>query len=134
MYNFEYINENEFRKLERTLKKYNMLAYKKLYFEYYPQIKTGKFSGKVISKNKNVITYELALPTDRMFAQVHGEISIVYEVYEKEKIIILKTINPEDILEEGHHKELTTYKGVLLSKDHSTKDMFKIDLLNMIKK
>ena len=27
---FEYINENEFRKLERAVKKYNMLAYKKL--------------------------------------------------------------------------------------------------------
>ena len=25
----DYINENEFRKLERSLKKYNMLAYKK---------------------------------------------------------------------------------------------------------
>ena len=30
----DYINENEFRKLERSLKKYNMLAYKKLNFEY----------------------------------------------------------------------------------------------------
>ena len=26
----DYINENEFRKLERALKKYNMLAFKKL--------------------------------------------------------------------------------------------------------
>ena len=32
----DYINENEFRKLERALKKYNMLAYKKLNFDYYP--------------------------------------------------------------------------------------------------
>ena len=29
----DYINENEFKKLERALKKYNMLAYKKLNFE-----------------------------------------------------------------------------------------------------
>ena len=31
-YIFEYENENNFKKLESALKKYNMLAYKKLYF------------------------------------------------------------------------------------------------------
>ena len=31
-YLFDYLNENEFHKLERSLKKYNMLDYKKLYF------------------------------------------------------------------------------------------------------
>ena len=44
-YIFGYINENEFKKLESALKKYNMLAYKKLYFEYYPKIKAGEFIG-----------------------------------------------------------------------------------------
>ena len=38
-YIFEYRNENEFRKLERSVKKYNMLAYKKLTFEYYDSLK-----------------------------------------------------------------------------------------------
>ena len=38
-YVFDYVNENEFHKLERSLKKYNMLAYKKLYFDYYPKLK-----------------------------------------------------------------------------------------------
>ena len=42
-YVFEYVNENEFHKLERSLKKYNMLAYKKLYFDYYPKLKEGTF-------------------------------------------------------------------------------------------
>ena len=45
VYVFEYINENEFHKLERSLKKYNMLAYKKLYFDYYPSLKEGKLLG-----------------------------------------------------------------------------------------
>ena len=45
-YLFDYINENEFKKLERSLKKYNMLAYKKLYFEYYPALKEGNFLGE----------------------------------------------------------------------------------------
>ena len=33
-YIIDYINENEFKKKERSVKKYNMLAYKKLLFEY----------------------------------------------------------------------------------------------------
>ena len=32
-YIIDYINENEFKKKERSVKKYNMLAYKKLLFE-----------------------------------------------------------------------------------------------------
>ena len=39
---------------------------------------------------------------------------------------------PEDILTEGHQSELQTYKGVMVSKEHSDKDIFKINLLNMI--
>ena len=34
-YVIEYLNENEFRKKERAVKKYNMLAYKKLIFEFH---------------------------------------------------------------------------------------------------
>ena len=51
-YIFEYVNENEFRKYERSLKKYNMLAYKKLYFSYYPSFKEGTFLGEIISFNE----------------------------------------------------------------------------------
>ena len=40
-YVIDYINENEFKKLERALKKYNMQAYKKLLFDYYPNLKEG---------------------------------------------------------------------------------------------
>ena len=74
----EYLNENEFRKKERAVKKYNMLAYKKL--------------------------------------------------------VMLDTLTPEDILTEGHQKELSTYKGVMVSKSHADRDMFKINLLNMLDK
>ena len=57
----DYINENEFKKLERALKKYNMLAYKKLNFEYYPELRKGNFIGELISTNKTdkTETYEL---------------------------------------------------------------------------
>lgn len=51
-YVLDYINENEFKKLERALKKYNMLAFKKLNFDYYPALRNGKFVGELISTNK----------------------------------------------------------------------------------
>ncbi len=133
---FEYVNENEFKKLERSLKKYNMLAYKKLYFEYYPALKEGNFLGELVSTNKakGTKTYELKLPTDAMFSKVHGDIKLHYIVYEKESIVMLNTLTPEDILAEGHQSELVTFKGVMVSKEHSEKDMFKINLLNMLQK
>ena len=133
---FDYINENEFKKLERSLKKYNMLAYKKLYFEYYPSLKEGNFLGELISTNQNngSRTYELKLPADIMFSKVHGDIKLHYHVYEEKNTVMLDTIMPEDILTEGHQSELVTYKGVMVSKQHSEKDLFKINLLNMIQK
>lgn len=130
----DYINENEYRKLERALKKYNMLAFKKLNFEYYPSLRNGEFIGELVSKNQKAgtKTYELKLPSDHMFSQVHGDIKLHYIVYEKEKVVMLDTITPSDILLEGHMAELTTYKGVMISKNNAEKDMFKIDLLNML--
>ena len=135
-YLFDYINENEFKKLERSLKKYNMLAYKKLYFEYYPSLKEGKFLGEIVSTNKEngSVSYELKLPTDIMFSKVHGDVKLHYHVYEEKKLVMIDTLTPEDILTEGHQSELVTYKGVMVSKEHSDKDIFKINLLNMIQK
>ena len=133
-YVLEYLNENEFRKKERAIKKYNMLAYKKLLFEYYPRIREGNFLGIEVSRNKDVTNYELKLPPDVMFNKVHGEIILHYSVYHNQKIIMLDNITPDEILTEGHQKELTTYKGVMISKSHADKDIFKINLLNLIDK
>lgn len=135
-YVVEYLNENEFKKKERSLKKYNMLAYKKLIFDCVPALRNGDFQGVVVSKNskEGIVKYEYKLPTDRMFAKVHGEVKLLYTLYENQKLIMLDTITPEDILSEGHQKELTAYKGVMLSKSHAERDMFKINLLNSMNK
>ena len=109
-----------------------MLAYKKLTFDYYPKIRNGEFLGELIHKDKNTKSYELVLPTDEMFVKVHGEIRLHYTVYEDKKIVLLTNITPEGILEEGHRAELTAYKGVMISKANREKDMFKINLLNMM--
>lgn len=133
-YVLDYVNENEFRKLERALKKYNMMAFKKLNFEYYPSIRNGKFLGELVSSNKKTgtETYELILPSDKLFAQIHGEVKLIYTIHKKECVAMLETLTPENILLEGHRSELTTYKGIMISKENASKDMFKIDLLNMI--
>ena len=136
-YLMEFLNENEFRKKERAIKKYNMLAYKKLIFEFYPSLRDGNFLGVMTSHNEKDSTsnYELKLPTDVMFNKVHGDIVLHYTVYKNQRIVMLDDVTtPDDILTEGHQKELTTYKGVMVSKSHADKDIFKINLLNMLDK
>ncbi|MCH5167171.1 MAG: hypothetical protein J1F35_04675 [Erysipelotrichales bacterium] len=128
----DYINENEYKKLERALKKYNMLAFKKLNFEYYPSLRSGEFLGELMSSDKknNTETYELKLPSDHLFTQVHGEVKLRYIVYKEQNIVMLDTILPTDILLEGHVAELTTYKGVMISKANADKDKFMINLFS----
>ena len=111
-----------------------MLAYKKLTFEYYPRIREGNFLGKLVetSSKDNTKEYELKLPTDALFSKVHGDIKLHYTVYEDSKIVLLTNITPESILEEGHRSELSTYKGVMISKTNAQKDMFKVNLLNAL--
>ena len=135
-YVIEYLNEDNFRKKERAMKKYNILAYRKLLFEIYPELREGKFNGVKVSDDikEEITKYEQTLPTDNLFKKVHREMKLHYTVYKKQKIVMLDTLTPEDILMEGHQKELTQYKGVMVSKSNYEKDMFKINLLNMMKK
>lgn len=127
-----YSDEKKYRRLERSIKKYNMIAYKKLVFEYYPSIENGNYVGELIKEDNNIFTYELVLPTDSMFSKVYGHFKLIYSVNKDEKTIIFETIEPENILLEGYKDELTTYKGILVSKEHRDKDIFRINLLNML--
>lgn len=133
-YVIEYLNESEFKKKERNIKKYHMLTYKKLIFDYYPSIKEGKFPGTLIHTNDGdkIKKYELRLPTDETFVKIHGNITLHYKVDLERKTVILETLTPEDILSEGHQKGLTTYKGTMASKTYKETDMFKINLLDML--
>ena len=88
-YIFEYLDENDFRKKERSVIKYNMLAYKKLTFTYYPELRKGNFLGKEVKKDEKNKTssYELQLPTDELFKKVHGPIVLHYTVYKEKNIM-----------------------------------------------
>ncbi len=126
MYEIDYINENEFRRLERALKKYNMRAYKEYFFIYRPKLQAGDFSDAVLNEN----VYEIGLKTDKMFEKVYGPCKLIFKVIDK--TVILLEITPRDILLEEHNSELSAYKGVLVSKySEYDKDLFKIDLLKM---
>lgn len=135
-YILDYVNENEYKKKEKAIKKYNMLAYKKLIFEYYNDLREGKFPGVCVETDKQngISKYELKLPTDRMFANVHGPLVLHYSVYENQRMVMLNTLTPEDVLTEGHMEELSTYKGVMVTNSHKDKDMFKINLFNAMNK
>ena len=133
-YVFEYLNENEFKVKERTLRKYNKLAYKKLTFDFYESLKKGEFLGNIVATNRESISYELKVPTDKIFEKVHGEIRLHYTVYINKNVVLLTNITPEDILNEAHATELNTYRGVIISKSNPEKDMFKVNLLNSLKK
>lgn len=127
----DYLDENYFKKLERSLKKYNMVAFKKLMFDFYPKLRSGEFVGELISLNKHeqTETYELKLPTDNLFIKVYGEVKLNYTVYRNQNTVMLNTLEPKDILMDGHKSELTAYKGIMISKANAQKEMFKIDLL-----
>ena len=127
----DYLDENEFKKLERSLKKYNMMAYKKLMFDFYPSLRKGEFLGELVSINKHEKTenYELQLPTDNLFIKVYGKVKLSYTVYKDQNVVMLTGLEPKGILMDGHKSELTAYKGIMISKANAQKEMFKIDLL-----
>jgi len=133
-YVFEYLNEYDFNSKERTLRKYNKLAHKKLMFNYYPELKMGNFLGKLVSVNGNVSNYELKIETDKVSEKVHGEIKLHYSVYSDKHVVLLTNITPEEILGEAYSSELDTYKGVIISKSNPQKDIFKVNLINMLQK
>ena len=130
----DYLDENYYKKLERSLKKYNIVAYKKLMFDFYPKLRTGEFVGELVSINKHdqTETYDLKLPTDSLFVKVYGEVKLNYTVYRGQNTVMLNSLDPKDILMDGHKSELTAYKGIMISKANAQKEIFKIDLLSRL--
>ena len=110
-----YINENEFRKKERAIKKYLKPAYKYWIFEVIPKLqKENKIDG----------SYELELPVDKLFEKVYGKLVVLFSV--KNDGVILEDIKPNEILTDMHKKILPVYKGIPYRNE---KDKFKIELM-----
>ena len=110
-----YIDENEFKKKERALRKYLVSAYKYWIFDVVPKLqKENKIDGK----------YEIELPVSNLFKKVYGELKILFTV--KNDVVILEDIQPTEILTAMFRKELPTYKGIPY---RDAKDKFKIELM-----
>lgn len=131
-YKIVYQNEEYMLKQIRNIKRYNIAAYKQLYFDIFPKLKEGNLIGEKIDSKQEI--YNLELKTDSNFNRVYGPYMIQYIVDKPHNIITVTKIMPEEILLK-YPSELTTYKGVMVSKNSLyNKDMFKIDLLNMLDK
>ncbi len=110
----EYANEEEFKELERNLKKYNMLAYKELAFTYIPNLRMGKLDNAV----RNGGVYEIPLG--------HKLVDVEYKLLFKIEKDTVKLLSIEP-------KERLLYKTSSSTKTINH-DMFKINLFNMIDK
>lgn len=121
-----YRNENEFNKLVKSLKMYNMLAYKDFIFNIMPKLRAGNLIGENINEN----IYECKLSSSNIFEFVYGKTSLIYEVISDHNIELV-SLEPSDFLTVGHQSQLYTYKGVPIS---CPKDRFKVDLYLMMNK
>ena len=110
-----YIDEIDFSKKEKALRKYMMGAYKYWIFEVVPKLqRTNKIDGK----------YEIALPVTELFEKVYGEVKVLFSV--KNDVVLLENIEPSEMLLTMRKKQLPTCYGVPYRNE---RDKFKIELL-----
>lgn len=110
-----FIDENEYKKTERALRKYCMKSYKNLIFDIFPSLRHEKLKDG---------DYEYDLLTDKKFSQVYGKIKLKFFVHDN--IIVIKNLEPYEMLMAMHSVELPTYKGVPYRDE---KDLFKIRVI-----
>lgn len=117
-YKVSYTDEYRFSILLKSLKHYNMKAYKDFVFYYLPYMRSGEFLADRLEDG----TYRQYLKSDPVFEFVHGKLYIYYTV--EDNIITLTKIEPEKFLEVGRKSMLDTYKGCPIT---SAKDKFLVD-------
>lgn len=110
-----YLDEVDFTKKEKALRKYMMGAYKYWIFDAVPKLqRTNKIDGK----------YELTLPVTELFEKVYGKVKVLFSV--KNDVVLLENIEPSEMLLNMHNKELPTCYGIPYRDE---RDKFKIELL-----
>ena len=114
-----FIDENDFNKKIRAIRRYSMNAYKYWHFEALPILKKD---------NKKDGVYELELPVNELFKKVYGDVKVLFSV--KNGVVVLENITPSEMLIDMFMGDLPTYKGIPY---RDSKDKFKIDLMKEIK-
>lgn len=110
-----YLDENDFIKKEKGLRRYFRRAYTYLCFDIKDRLKQGKHESG---------SFERSLPVDELFNKVYGELKVRYTV--SKGTVIFEDITPGDILIQGYMKNLPIYKGIPY---RDKKDLMKIKLV-----
>lgn len=96
-----YLDENEYKKKEKALRRYFMKNYKYLVFKFYPTLKKdGKIDG----------VYQVTLPTSDLFEKVYGAIELHFSV--RNDVAILEDITPDRILMDCYEGDIPVYKRI----------------------
>ena len=107
-----YIDENDYKKKERALKKYLILSYKHLIFKFYKKDFSCLDDGM----------YKEYLPVSDFFEYVYGKVYVSYS--KKGNTIILENIQPSNCLLDFYNKDPKEYKGMYY---RNNLDKLKID-------
>lgn len=121
--NFKYIFYDDtklLKNLMRSLRTYNMVAYKQLIFK-------ERFEELEFKHYKEDI-YIAELKTDKLFEQVYGKCKAIVQI-RKDQVKVIN-IEPQELLIAGFNRILDTYKGVPYRNE---KDLFKIKIIGGIK-
>ena len=129
-FKIKYKDENLFNALIKSLRHYNMRAYKEFLFYYLPKLRNGEFTGELIGDN----LYKQVLKVDPIFKFVYGEVYFEYSVNDNE--IYLITVEPQDFLNAGRRVLLKIYKGcpVLSKKEEFLVDYYYASEKNLVDK
>lgn len=109
------IDENEFTKQLKALRKYFTKTYKQFIFEVLDEMKR-------VSKEDGY--YSTTLDIDEIFNKVYGQLKVNYIV--KNGVVYIETFEPAQMLQDMYFRLLPTYEGIPYRND---KDLFKIKLL-----
>ena len=96
-----YLDQNDFNKKHRALRRYFMKSYKYIIFKLIPTLqKEEKKDGR----------YEVEIPVDKLFKKVYGPMKVLFSV--QNDVAILEDIEPSELLMKCFERNLPTYKGV----------------------
>ena len=115
-----YDDTKELKCLMRSLRTYNMRAYKQIIFrERFEELNFINYQDDI---------YTADLYTDELFRKVYGVCKIVVEIKNEQAKVI--RIEPQELLLAGFKRILETYKGCPYRNEQ---DLFKIKLIGGIK-
>lgn len=114
---FMYIDENDFTKKYKSLRKYCPKSFKHFCFDLIKNI------------NSNIDgNYSVSLPTGKEFKLIYGQIKLIYSI--RNGIVMIENLEPSEFFLEGYRKDLEIYKGIPC---RNKKDKFKIDTILKLK-